>query len=391
MRPAVLLALLIVPLPARAATVLDLKPEKGWDRIVLDVGGFLQPKFSWSPTDEGAGSAGTFGFGVRRARLETSAAFIRNIDDKTQFAIRPKFSVEFAPEPSLKDVFVDLSIGTPFHIRVGQHKFPTNRAILCSETKTLFNERAFWTSVLPERDIGVMVGGSILRNFLEYDFAFGNGEGVNQPSNVNRKFLIAGRVAISPLGGPGAGDELLAHSGDPWKPDPDKQLWVPSLTAGYSIHHNVKGPVGQEEALIGHNIEFWLHWRWITLQAEWFYKLTDFEAQSIADSHATGFYAQLGSFIPMVPWAQDHVALLFRLEQGDTFVPDPGFDVPLNGPTDPSQAVRRITFGAGFYAGKPLFKGIGDLRVTLTYSVKQELEGQNYDNDELLLAIHMGI
>lgn len=385
--------LLLASTPAHAFTIVDHKPDKGFDSISADFGGFIQPRFSIIPADEEHGSAGTLGFGIRRMRLETSGKFVRALGEvggeRVDFTLQPRLSVEFTPEPNLRDAHIEIGLGAPLQFRLGQFKAPVSRSIVNSDRGAMLPDRAFWVSELGERHVGLQVGGSLGKKHVEYAFGLWNGEGPNQPVNVNRKFLWAGRVVVSPLGGPGTGEEVLRHDGDPWKRDPEAQKWIPTFSLGYAIHHNVLGPEGAEEASIGHDIEAFLHWRWVTLQFEWLWRTTDFEDPSIPDYRTQGFYLQAASFIPAAPWLQDHVAVLFRLEQGDTRIPVT-LDLPLTGASDPAQAQRRISFGGAFYANKPLFKNVGDLRVTVTYSVRQELEGLSYDNDELLVSAHLG-
>ena len=49
-----------------------------------------------------------------------------------------------------------------------------------------------------------MLFGFLPEHRLEWALASFNGEGANRLGNVNRKMLWVGRIAVSPLGGPGA-------------------------------------------------------------------------------------------------------------------------------------------------------------------------------------------
>jgi hypothetical protein len=382
---------LLSPRGAASATLLDLKPEKGFSRVELELGGFVQPRFSYVPEDAGAGSPGVVGFVLKRARIELGSKFHAALNANEEFVLAPFASLELMPEPSAKDARVDVWLGRPLRFRFGQFKVGANRSLAGSDGKQLFPDRPFITSVMPDRDVGAWVGGLLGRNHLEYGFFLGNGEGANRVANVNRKFLLVGRVAFSPLGAPSGPEEMLGHSEGSWMLDVEKEKWRPAFTLGYAIHQNTLGPEGTEEASLGHNVELWLHWRWLTLQAEYLYRFVDFQDTTVPDYHSSGFYVQAGLFLPMVPWAQDHVAVLFRFERGDVFVPDGDFEVDLSGPADPAQGRRAISFGAAFYANKPLFKNTGDLRVSVTYSARQELEGLDYSDDELMIAAHLAL
>lgn len=366
---------------------------RAFDSVTFGFGGFMQPRFVVVPQDESVGAEGTLGFSLRRARLETEILSKKKLGELAgttiDLRLGTKFSIELTPEPSLRDAYFDLGFGPGINLRLGQFKAPKSRSLLTSDTRGVFPERAFWISELGERQVGAQLSGAFGKKHVEYAVAVFNGEGPNQPVNVNRKFEVVGRAVVSPLGGPGTGDEMLAQDAASWWKDPEKQLWWPTFSVGYAIHHNVLGPEGAQEATIGHDIEAFLHWRWITLQFEWLWKFTDFEDPAIPDYRTRGWYLQAMSFIPKVPVLEDHLAVLFRFEEGDTRIPTE-LDLPLTGATDSAQAQRRISFGVGVFVYKPLFKNVGDLRLTLTYSVRQEREGLSYDNDEFAIAAHVG-
>jgi hypothetical protein len=56
---------------------LDLKVSAGFDRTRMRVGGFVQPRFVWSPEDKAAAVPGEVGFQVARARLEQQSTLSR--------------------------------------------------------------------------------------------------------------------------------------------------------------------------------------------------------------------------------------------------------------------------------------------------------------------------
>jgi hypothetical protein len=75
------------------------------------------------------------------------------------------------------------------------------------------------------------------------------------------------------------------------------------------------------------------------------------------------------------------------VEQGDAYKPTA--DIPPAGPLDPAQATRRVTAGLGFFAGKPMFRLVQDLRFVASYTVKQELEDLPLNNDEFNLSMNL--
>jgi hypothetical protein len=97
---------------------------------------------------------------------------------------------------------------------------------------------------------------------------------------------------------------------------------------------------------------------------------------------------QAASFVPGVPWADEHLALVGRYDRSDALVPING-DVPLVGPTDPAQGRQSVTVGLGLYAGQPWTRRAQDLRLQLLWSKNDELEDLSYDNDQVSLAAHL--
>jgi hypothetical protein len=345
--------------------------------------------------DPDAGSQGDLGFSVRRARLEVGGGLDFALDGKPfVLAVDHKFSVELIPEPRLQDAWFEVGLGNFLRLRLGQQKTPSNRSLLASDKNTMFPERGHNDTLAPRRDMGAQLHGQIGdRNYVEYGVGVFNGEGRNRLGNVNRKFLYVARLAVSPLGSPGPLAEVPNPS-DGWLCKAGEKNAL-TFTLGYSWHFNQIGPPGAEEGFMGHNVEAFLHYRWVTVQGEFIYRVTDFEDKTLVDFDTYGFYAQFALFPPMVPWVQDHLALTVRFEEYDEFIQtfhsEDDAPIPLLGPTDAGQKQRNLGFGVTFYAGKPLFKGIGDLRVQAIYTVKTEAEGQPYRNDEFQLAAHLSI
>jgi hypothetical protein len=112
----------------------------------------------------------------------------------------------------------------------------------------------------------------------------------------------------------------------------------------------------------------------------------DYENVDIADYVQRGWYVQAGCFPPGVRWAREHLALVGRYEQGDSLV---ARDVPAAGPTDPTQANRRVTLGAGLYLGEDLLGDLNDLRLVAEWRIKRELEGFTLKDDGLALAANL--
>lgn len=370
--PALVSALVSGGSPAAALDVLDVRPDKGFDHITLDIGGFAQPRFAYVPEDEAAGAPGTYGFIISRARFELNGELS---EDKGGFALIPKISVEMAPEPRLFDFMVNIRAHRLAQFQVGQYKTPTSRTLIVSDRRTLFPERGEIDNLGPRRDMGAMLHGASKRNVVEYAVGAYNGEGTNRLENVNRKFLTVARLAVSPIGGPGTREELLHVDDDP------------TFSLGGIAYRNIDGPEGQEMGLFALNGEAFAHWRWVTAQAELLHQTIDWQDPSIADYTAGGWYVQAGVWVPGSRWTETHLALVGKVQEIDRY--DPLRDeVPLTGPTDPAQRTRITSGGVGYYLGAPWLPSLHDLRIQLIYDHYDEREGQPYDNDALTLAGH---
>jgi hypothetical protein len=362
---------------ALAYPIVDKPLDEGFNRVRVDFGGFIQPRFRWSPDDLDAGALGEQSFSVQRMRLQLQTDLLSAPDDRWGFHVSQTTSIEMMPEARLEDGFIDLGFGTEFQIRVGQFKAPIHRAILAGDQNNLFPDRNQITTYVPEREIGAMLFGWWGKRQIEWSVGVFNGEGKNRIANVNRDFMYAGRIVFAPFGSPGPNFEIL-HD---WRPE-GVTAWRPIFSVGYSVFHNVDGPAGEREAYTGHNVEGFLHWRPLTLQSEFFFRTSDFENTTVADYQQIGWYVQAGYFLAGIPWAKRHLALMGRVEQGDAFKPI-SQSVPASGPLDPAQASRRYSVGLGVYANRPLFRFVQDLRAVVSYTVKQELEDYPIDNDEL--------
>lgn len=368
---------------ALAYPVVDKPLEQGFDAVRFDVGGFVQPRFRWAPDDVDAGLQGETSFSVQRVRVQLALDLLGDPEKRWAFHVRQVTSVEMMPQPRLEDAYLDLGLGTMLQLRLGQFKAPIHRAILAGDQNNLFPDRNQITTFVPEREIGAMVFGWWGERLIEWQLGVFNGEGKNRISNINREVMVAGRVVFSPFGSPGAGFEILRD----WRPA-GSERWRPHFSVGYSVFHNVVGAVGEREAYTGHNVEAFLHWRPLTMQSEFFFRTSDYENVDVADYRQLGWYVQAGYFLAGVPWAKEHLALMGRVEQGDSFDPLTA-DVPPAGPLDPRQASRRYAVGLGVYAGKPLFRFVQDLRVVVSYTIKEELEGYPVNNDELNVSASM--
>lgn len=385
MTPTALLLLGTLGSGAQAATVAEGSTDY-FETVKLDIGGYVQPQFVWSPTDDDASSEGEFGFAVQRARFETAGSFDAG-GEGFRPSLETKLTVELMPEARLQDAWAAIAFHDAIKLRLGQGKAPTGRNQLTSGSALVFQEAAAITDMSPKRELGAQLEGSFGRHHVDYAVGLFNGEGTNRLSNVNRKFLMAGRIAVSPLGGSNKVQEVLPTDWSLGGKDATEGANAREITftlAGFGWK-NTEGPEGQEEGASAVGADLFFHWRWINVSGEWLTGNVDWEDPNIADFDFGGWYGQL-VFFPPAPWVEDHLAVVARVQQFDELDPKVAGAVPLVGPTDEAQEQRHISAGLLLFSGRPWLKGLSDARVGLHYTVKQELEGLGYDNDELMLS-----
>lgn len=154
-------------------------------------------------------------FLIRRLRL----SFEGNLGEKFAFRFMP----DFAPSNfNLLESYVTYQHSPALNLLVGKTKSPFDLERLASQTDLLFMERAYPTSLGPNRDIGVQVFGDLLGGTLTYQLAWLNGARDNDSTITDSDDgkEIVGRlfahpfknVAGSPLRGLGLG--IAASRGD---------------------------------------------------------------------------------------------------------------------------------------------------------------------------------
>jgi phosphate-selective porin OprO/OprP len=108
--------------------------------------------------------------------------------DNFGFLIVPDFgnnqdtSPTTAPTPQIFDAFIYWSAATEFNVRVGKFKAPLGLELLQEDVNLAFPERAFPSDLVPNRDIGIMFSGAVLKRTVNY--AVGVFDGAVDNSNV---------------------------------------------------------------------------------------------------------------------------------------------------------------------------------------------------------------
>lgn len=161
----------------------------------LAIGGFVQANAEFGDAPDSRFPT-TDRFFLRRARLGAKGSFAEDFD----FVIQAEFGNNSiggvsAYRAQLTDCAVAWTHFPAATVTLGQFKTPYGFEQLVSDTKNLFVERSLPNDRLTlSRQIGAMLGGTVLENKVTYSAALFNGNGANNGANDNDQFLYVGRL-----------------------------------------------------------------------------------------------------------------------------------------------------------------------------------------------------
>ena len=158
----------------------------------LRLRGLLHSDGRFFPNDDADLAADVFT--LRRVRPIVEATVYRIFD----LRLMPDFGGGTAV---LQDAYLDLRFAPTLRVRAGKFKSPFGLERLASASDMLFLERAFPTSVAPNRDVGLMVHGDIARGDLAYAVALVDGAidgGSTDGDDADSKDVV-GRLFIQPF------------------------------------------------------------------------------------------------------------------------------------------------------------------------------------------------
>jgi len=131
-------------------------------------------------------------FRVRRGRVLASGSVISTLGFKLQ--------VDFAASNSLLDYYLDYRPWDAVGIRVGQYKTPLGRQFLVSTSQKQFVDDTIATAEFKlDRDIGIMVHGTVEEGLFGYRIGVFNGAGKNARQD-NTDFMYVARFEVAPFG-----------------------------------------------------------------------------------------------------------------------------------------------------------------------------------------------
>ena len=132
----------------------------------LRLRGYVQSDGRFYADDEAEQGADTFV--LRRVRPILEGTLFRNFDVR----LTPDFG---GGTTVLQDAYVDLRFTPSVKVRAGKFKTPFGLERLVSATELLFVERALPTAVAPNRDVGVLLYGDVVKGRLNYTAGVVNG------------------------------------------------------------------------------------------------------------------------------------------------------------------------------------------------------------------------
>jgi phosphate-selective porin OprO/OprP len=135
-------------------------------------------------------------FLLRRAR----PTFEGTIYKRFGFRVMPDFGTNAT---LLQDLFIEWTLSPKAVLRAGKLKPPVALERLQSASETPFVERALPSNLVPNRDLGVQLGGQLAGGKLEYAVGVFNGvvDGGNVDLDTNDGKDLAGRLWVSPWKG----------------------------------------------------------------------------------------------------------------------------------------------------------------------------------------------
>lgn len=136
----------------------------------------------------------TDSFTIRRARPILEGTLFGKFD----FRFMPDFGGGTA---TIQDAYLEARVSPKFKVRAGKFKPPVGIERLQSATDLVFVERALPTALVPNRDLGVQLGGDLLGGKVEYAVGLFDGvvDGASGDADVTDAKEVAGRLFVKPF------------------------------------------------------------------------------------------------------------------------------------------------------------------------------------------------
>ncbi|HVV82135.1 MAG TPA: porin [Kofleriaceae bacterium] len=352
-----------LPAPAPPGdAVVDAEPSSH----ELTIAGYVQPQLRFRQDDPVA-SGDEDGFRIRRGRVE--------LVDRERWArleLMARVELEVAGTPELMDGYV--SAGSclrgrgHWELDAGQLKVPFSREEILSDARLSFVEKPDLASLAPDRQMGA--AGALTVPYLPWVNLSGgvfDGEGRNQSSNVDQRFLWAGRAEVRPLGRKVA----LAES---------------DLGGDYVV---VGGSLAQNRVQTGNDVERVRYfggdvafgWHGLSGEAEYLEVHHHRRNGGQPDFHGNGVNVQLAYLLPLPGRWAHHLELGARMDEIDR-----NDTIPIERPGDDNQSLRSYHLAATWYQhGHDLKLQVDAAHIVEVEAITRNRVDATYDNDTVLI------
>ncbi|MEO6003332.1 MAG: porin [Opitutus sp.] len=166
-------------------------------------------------------------FVLRRARIIAEGTFAKNF----AFQLVPEFG---GSAVIILDANLSLTLNKAFTVKAGKFKLPVGHELLQSDSWTFFNERALPTNLVPNRDVGVQLGGDLLEGVISYAAGVFGGVsdgGSSSNSDFDNEKDVAARIFVSPF--KNSQDSPLQGLGVGLSGSVGREKTATALTGGY--------------------------------------------------------------------------------------------------------------------------------------------------------------
>ncbi len=280
-----------------------------------------------------------------------------------------RVSLSLVPDVQLKDAVLSWQPVPALRLDAGQHKVPMGVGYLASDGRRLLPRPSLAAAEVSSTDLGVGATGSLLlqgKSRAQISSGLYNGEGPNRIQNVNRGFLTAQRVLVTPFGA-----RVRPFEGT------DGGLYL-GVGGGWVWNVIGEGTTAEEYNHYAGEVQF--AWNVLSVQGEAFLGDHRFANSDIEDYTFLAGYGQVGLFVP-VGWAASHVEMVGRGGYDD---PNQTVDGAVGGQIAP--ATIEVTGGVNVYALDDVDR-FHDFKVQLAYTNFREVEGDEVPNDTFVALV----
>lgn len=142
--------------------------------FVIKLRGYVQADGRWFADDNVAGGVNDQ-FLLRRVRPIIEGTVFKNYDYRIMLDFPSNVGIGAANNGLLQDAYLTGRFYPWLNVTVGKIKEPVGLERLQSGANLLFAERAYPTQLLPNRDLGIQLGGTLFDTKLEYAVGVFNG------------------------------------------------------------------------------------------------------------------------------------------------------------------------------------------------------------------------